>query len=134
MSWGRSGWIFLHAVADSCPQVFDEVDSQNYANFFNSIASVLPCESCRTSFAQIVAAFPCQAKSRHELVQWLHHVHNLVNMELGKKMENNPEAWKLHTSASSSSSTSWPLIIIGVLIAFGILYLFLRVYCFGRSS
>ncbi len=53
--------------------------------FFWNVQFVLPCEMCRTHYAEMIRTHPPITKDRRSLVYWLIDRHNQVNKRLGKR-------------------------------------------------
>ena len=87
VSWGPSGWKFLHSVTFAYPEQPTLVDKQRYLRFFKSLAYVLPCPSCRKEFAIVSRNLTIsKLESQETLSRWLVAVHNSINKRLGKKV------------------------------------------------
>lgn len=85
--WGPGGWIFLHTTTFNYPLNPIEADKIKYANFFNSIKTILPCKYCRQSFETYMKYIPIEEflDSREAVTYWLYRLHNLVNEKVFKK-------------------------------------------------
>ena len=84
--WGKHAWIFLHSVSMNYPDNPSKLDKDRYKNFFESIQYILPCEICKTHYANHINKIPINTalNSRRDLVEWLINVHNEVNKYLNK--------------------------------------------------
>ena len=48
--WGPHAWFFLDNIVFSYPEKPSSSDKDLFANFFNNIGKMLPCESCRKHY------------------------------------------------------------------------------------
>lgn len=86
-TWSAA-WHFLHMVSLNYPvQPSAEIKSQ-YRQYFVSLGHVLPCKSCRESYAKVTRAGPLKLtrdvfKNRQTLSRWLYNVHNNVAKRTG---------------------------------------------------
>jgi len=82
--WGPAIWQTMHSISLAYPDnPTDDVKSK-YNNFFHTIMNVLPCNSCRAHFEQLLQTYPPDLKSRDAIVRWLFRIHNIVNERTGK--------------------------------------------------
>lgn len=85
--WGPLFWQLGHLVsfayADSNPS---NEQREQTARFYESLASVLPCEECKGDYAQLLEKNPVRnhLKNRETLSRWFYDIHNQVNAKLGK--------------------------------------------------
>ncbi|XP_055685290.1 FAD-linked sulfhydryl oxidase ALR [Lutzomyia longipalpis] len=82
---GRSTWGFLHTMAAHYPDSPSQDQVHDMKNFFTHLSNFYPCEYCAKDLRDELKFDPPQAKSQHELTQWLCRLHNKVNVKLGKK-------------------------------------------------
>ena len=84
--WGREGWHFLNTVAFRYPVDPTHFDRQQYAQFFNSLRTVLPCPEGAHHLKMEMEKDPIEDNldSRASLVKWLYRHHDKVNKLLGK--------------------------------------------------
>ena len=85
--WGPSAWLFLHTVTMSYPDNPTPKDKENFKTFFETLAEMLPCESCRDHYKRTIKEVPIDRylDSKEHLFGWLVEQHNRVNMLYGKK-------------------------------------------------
>jgi len=76
--WGPSGWKLLHSITFS----YEENLKDNYKEFFELIAYVLPCKFCRKSYSEYILKDPVNVSSKESLTKWLWRIHNKVNEKL----------------------------------------------------
>lgn len=89
--WGPAGWLFLHCVAFGYPYKLNPEDKEDqqkmkhYKNFFESIATILPCRYCRESYQDFIDDYPIDPylTSRKDLSKWFYTIHNKINHKLG---------------------------------------------------
>lgn len=77
--WGPDTWYVIHVIADSAPDVFTQNDTDNYQNFYESLALALPCPSCAKHFQEFQKQDPPVFQSRMEALRWTIRAHNHVN-------------------------------------------------------
>ena len=81
--WGRHGWIFMHAITLTYPDVPKNKEKNDMKTFFLSMGKVLPCMKCRNNFKDHLIKYPLDDEvlmSRDNLVKWLINIHNEVNI------------------------------------------------------
>lgn len=89
--WGPASWFFLHCVSVNYPLNPTSADKSRYLEFFRSLQWILPCKSCRESYADLIAKKGptkltlATMKNRETVALWLYHVHCAVNKRIGKK-------------------------------------------------
>jgi hypothetical protein len=74
------------ATAYAYPEDPTPEDRDNYAAYFNTVASVLPCPKCRRHFAELLREHPVEPHlgSGSQLQEWIIERKNDVNRRLGK--------------------------------------------------
>ena len=85
--WGcQHGWPMFHLAALSAPSDLGTrpEEQSRVTDFYVNYGKGLPCTSCRGHYAQGIASNPPDVSSREALIRWTHHVHNKVNVALGK--------------------------------------------------
>ena len=84
--WGPPGWTFLHSITFAYPNNPTDVDKKNFAQFFNSLAPVLPCATCSYNYKQnlINDTIENHLNNKKSLIKWLINVHNKVNIDNNK--------------------------------------------------
>ena len=91
--WGPAGaWPFLHMISLNYPVEPTTIDKRQYLAFFQSLQWVLPCKSCRESYAKFITAKgkPTQLTSktmqnRETVARWMYEVHCAVSKRIGKQ-------------------------------------------------
>lgn len=88
-TWGPVIWSTMHVIAAAYPvsNATDD-DKDTYRMFYETIAQVLPCVTCRAHFNEILAAYPLTDNhlvSRQSLAQWVIEVRNRVSAAIGSK-------------------------------------------------
>ena len=76
--WGPSGWKLLHSITFS----YEEKLKNQYHDFFNVIAFLLPCKYCRKSYSEYILNDPIDVSSKEHFTKWLWRIHNKVNEKL----------------------------------------------------
>lgn len=84
--FGKYFWGTMHLSALGAPDVFDATLANTYKTFFNQIANVLPCHSCKEHLAQTYQNILIDnaLTGSHALFAWTVDIHNAVNVRLGK--------------------------------------------------
>lgn len=86
--WGPHLWFSLHSISFNYPINPNEDDKNNYYNFFDSLKNVIPCSICKKNYIRHLNEHPIKNNldNRKKLVYWLIDMHNMVNVETGKKI------------------------------------------------
>lgn len=87
--WAKSHWRFLHIMALTYPVYPRTSDKERVKNFLNNLHEFIPCSQCRRHLIEnmkihILTDEILSVKLR--LILWVHDLHNMVNMMLGKKI------------------------------------------------
>ncbi len=84
--WGPIFWHTIHIVALGYPIAPTETDKAAARQFYESLATLIPCPICREHYKMNLEVLPIQnsLNTRSELVEWTWEMHNLVNDQLGK--------------------------------------------------
>lgn len=85
--WGSSAWLFLHTITLNYPNNPSFYDKQYYTGFFKNLEHVLPCDFCSHNYKLHLEKYPIEnyLNSKKDLIQWLIHIHNEVNIIFNKK-------------------------------------------------
>lgn len=86
--WGPPTWKSLHSITFAYPNNPTKEDKKHYRIFFEMLAYVLPCKSCRMSYAEFIKTDETKItnevfKNRRNLTKWLYDVHERVNKKIG---------------------------------------------------
>lgn len=94
--WGPHAWIFLHSVTMTYPQHPNEIEKQQYKNFFLNLQNVLPCDKCQEHYIENLKKLPIDnaLHSRNDFVEWFIKIHNEVNKVLNKPILTYDEVMK----------------------------------------
>jgi hypothetical protein len=86
--WGPHLWFSLHSISFNYPLKPTIEDKHNYKNFFLNLQEVIPCSVCKKNYKRHLNEHPIQdyLDNRKSLVYWLIDMHNMVNVEIGKKL------------------------------------------------
>ena len=138
--WGPPGWTFLHSITFAYPNNPTDVDKKNFAQFFNSLATVLPCATCSSNYKQNLINDPVEnhLNNKKSLIKWLINVHNKVNIDNNKptlsyknvidnytKLYNNEPILSINLSTPTNTSTNY---IIYILILLTIVFISIYAY------
>lgn len=98
--WGPHVWYVMHRIPlafiiENKP--FTTREKRISKNFYNTIATLLPCPSCKDHYSQTLKRNPVMKNNTAtDLFYWTVNAHNLANKGLGKKVLTNSEAFKIH--------------------------------------
>jgi hypothetical protein len=84
-TWGSSAWNFLHAISFAYPENPSITQQNETLSFFNSLQRILPCETCRRHYSELLVNNPPDVSSMTSLSNWLINVHNEINKKLKKR-------------------------------------------------
>jgi hypothetical protein len=81
-------WFSLHTITFAYPLNPSESEKANYKIFFDNFKNVIPCSICKKNYIRHLKEHPIDnyLSCRKKLVYWLIDLHNLVNVETGKKI------------------------------------------------
>jgi hypothetical protein len=81
--WGQVMWHTLHSIAMA--YVPTDQNKQQYFNFFTNLGYVLPCQACKTHYAQNVNTKTLMSSldTQEGLFRWVYDLHNIVNKQTG---------------------------------------------------
>lgn len=82
--WGKHGWALIHYVALGYPDNPSMIDITNYKNWYINIGNVLPCETCKKHYNNLISLNPPNTSNRDSLFKWTVDIHNNVNKKLDK--------------------------------------------------
>lgn len=87
--WGPHFWYVLHTFAYASPVEEWEINEKknDYIEFFEWVANILPCDSCKQKYVEKLRAYPLRTyyTSKNALIDWVILLHNKVNQENNKK-------------------------------------------------
>tara|TARA_A100001011_G_C13756282_1_gene613347 strand:+ start:66 stop:572 length:507 start_codon:yes stop_codon:yes gene_type:complete len=98
--WGPPAWHFLHTITFNYPEKPSYKDKSNYYDFFHNLQFVLPCEVCQANYQKHLKEYPISPylDSKKALVEWLVHIHNLVNQENNKPLMSSEDVIRKYKS------------------------------------
>ena len=86
--WGPLGWMTLHSISTSYPEVPTIAEKQLVSSWLDMFRDTITCPYCRDHFTEILAnsrrVFPNFLNSRQDLAVFVFRVHNVVNRRLRK--------------------------------------------------
>ena len=94
--WGPPAWHFLHSITFNYPEKPTWKDKSNYYDFFHNLQNILPCDTCQENYRKHLKEYPISPylDSKKTLVEWLIHIHNLVNKDNNKPLLSSNEVIK----------------------------------------
>lgn len=123
--WGSGAWNFMHNVSLSYPAQPTEKEKSQYEQFFNSIGSVLPCESCRAHYQEFGERNPLKNAlgGKSELVSWVFDAHNNANRLLNKPVFTHSQFIEKHIKPLKEAPIEQTSITIGKILGGGLLFI-----------
>jgi hypothetical protein len=79
--WGPKGWFFIDSVVLSYPLNPNNVEKEQYKNYFYSFPVILPCTKCRVHFNEYINKYPLNdyiLSSKKNMITWILNAHNNV--------------------------------------------------------
>ena len=88
--WGQNFWLVLHCIGLNYPVTPTLEQKKHYLQFFQSLQWVLPCKSCRESYARFITRGKTKLclltmTSRESVARWVYDLHNAVSKRIGKR-------------------------------------------------
>eukprot|EP00811_Abedinium_folium_P005090 NODE_14687_length_1093_cov_2.301242.p1 GENE.NODE_14687_length_1093_cov_2.301242~~NODE_14687_length_1093_cov_2.301242.p1 ORF type:complete len:286 (-),score=75.41 NODE_14687_length_1093_cov_2.301242:154-1011(-) len=111
--WGPTAWRFLHCLARGQPAQLPPEAQRNFEGLVNSLPRLLPCKACCRSLERHLAELPLvpHLRKRDDLERWLYHLHNAVNLDLGKPTLSDATAARV--ACASAGGAAAPLLLAG---------------------
>lgn len=106
--WGPKAWFFLDTIALSYPQTPTDSDKYNYANFLDSIGTMLPCAGCRDNYKKHLIINPITDKvleSNNNLLDWWIKIHNMARVTMNKNIINYDDFIKYYAKCYNNDTT-----------------------------
>jgi len=90
--WGPMGWMTLHSIASSYPDVPSPSDKAILNEYMNAFALTIPCHICNQHFSELFGKYkhgiPTWDNSKRDLFIAICRMHNNVNTRLDKPRAN----------------------------------------------
>ena len=85
--WGSSMWFTLHTITFAYPIFPTPTEKMHMKNFINSLQFILPCKTCQKHYQRHLSETISDRflDNRKNFVYWMIDLHNIVNLETGKK-------------------------------------------------
>jgi succinylglutamate desuccinylase len=105
-TWGPVFWRAMHAIAHQ----YDGRNKDDYNRFFNMLAKVIPCKTCRKHYKQQLPIPKRVFEGSENLSRWVYMLHTTVNRRVAevKQISYNPptfEAVSLHYKSKKRLKT-----------------------------
>ena len=98
-------WSIIHKYAISCK---NSIQKKAFKLFIDNLAENFPCDTCKPHFKKMlndvkIEYFENKYYNGEDVscFYWTFHMHNLVNIRLGKKILNFDEAYNIHINNSA---------------------------------
>ena len=88
--WGPALWHSLHIISFNYPVNPTTMQKKYYFDFFTNLQNILPCKYCRDNYKKNLETLPITKtvlKNRENFSRWLYEMHELINVNLGKKSD-----------------------------------------------
>ena len=93
--WGPLGWMTLHSIATSYPEVPSPAERQLVSTWLDLFRDTITCPYCKDHFTDMLAAYrrqyPNMLDSRQSFTVATFRMHNSVNRRLNKPIYNSVE-------------------------------------------
>lgn len=109
-TWGRAGWVFLHAISFSYSDSPSVEEKEYMRRFLHSIGYVLPCPTCKSHYRDFMQGERVEhaLSSREALTQALWELHNEVNERNEKAKISYDDLCKRYTTSKSTKCLTKP--------------------------
>jgi len=106
--WGPALWKFLHLMAASYPETPDIQYKASSRQFFYALRHLLPCETCRSHYTQLLGIKQPQIDSARDMQEWVLWLHNEVNARVNSsaKQWTMDDIYKTYCSMQPNSNAS----------------------------
>mmetsp|Transcript_2209 Transcript_2209/g.6269 ORF Transcript_2209/g.6269 Transcript_2209/m.6269 type:complete len:225 (-) Transcript_2209:29-703(-) len=113
--WGPPTWFFLHCMTLALPDQVPEEQQERIRGLMYDLQKVLPCPACGAHLADHMRLHPIEPHlaTRDGLVQWMVDIHNLVNVDIGKREWTRTEAEQHYAKAFSVQGPRGYLAVLG---------------------
>jgi len=104
-TWGPHVWSAIHLICLGAPVQLPDAEQEHYQQFFNYLALVIPCTTCRQHLKENMGHIPIAKylSGRDKLFEWSVLIHNRVNASLGEREWTLDEAKKHWDRVASDS-------------------------------
>ena len=84
--WGPHYWFMLHTMAFNYPKHPTSIQKKIYHRFIHNLHEFIPNRSMANTFQRLLTDNPVSPylDNRTDFIQWMHHMHNLVNKRLDR--------------------------------------------------
>jgi hypothetical protein len=85
--WGPHYWFFLHTIANTYPDIPNNVTKRKYYDLIVNMPIFIPHDKIGNMFAELLDKYPVSPylDNRDSFVRWVYFIHNKINHHLGKE-------------------------------------------------
>ena len=109
-TWGPHVWSAIHLICLGAPVLLPDAEQEHYQKFFNYLALVIPCTTCRQHLKENMRhiSIAKYLSGRDKLFEWSVLIHNRVNASLGEREWTLDEAKKHWNKIASGELCETP--------------------------
>jgi len=130
--WGPHAWFILHSISMALPDNVPVDKQKDLIQFMKSFGNLIPCNICKINYKnnlKIMSPLEKNVQTRELFSKWLIDLHNIVNIETGKKIMSYEAVVKkydkIYNKPEETCSIKNGIILIGVIL---IIYYIIKNY------
>ena len=130
--WGPHAWFILHSISMALPNNVPVDKQKDLIQFMKSFGNLIPCNICKINYKnnlKIMSPLEKNVQTRELFSKWLIDLHNIVNIETGKKIMSYEAVVKkydkIYNKPEETCSIKNGIILIGVIL---IIYYIIKNY------
>jgi len=130
--WGPHAWFILHSISMALPDNVPVDKQKDLIQFMRSFGNLIPCNICKINYKnnlKIMSPLEKNVQTRELFSKWLIDLHNIVNIETGKKIMSYEAVVKkydkIYNKPEETCSIKNGIILIGVIL---IIYYIIKNY------
>tara|TARA_B100000035_G_scaffold315454_1_gene336399 strand:+ start:549 stop:959 length:411 start_codon:yes stop_codon:yes gene_type:complete len=122
--WGPYFWQTIHFVAFGYPENPNDIDKKTYADFYENMMKVLPCDKCTISAQELFKKSNISnfLNNKKDLIKWTHSFHKSVNNKLKKESPTLEEFIYNFTNRPNNKIKIIILILLILLFLYKVIY------------